>query len=117
MCGIAGGLWFDESQALARETLEAMTDSLVHRGPDDAGYHLEPLLRDAAGLTPGVGLGFRRLSIIDLAGGHQPLCNEDGSVWLVFNGEIYNYRELRRRLEGSGHTFRTDSDSETNVHL
>ncbi|MEZ6075982.1 MAG: asparagine synthase (glutamine-hydrolyzing) [Pirellulaceae bacterium] len=117
MCGIAGGLWFDESQALARETLEVMTHSLVHRGPDDAGCHFEPLQHDPAGLIPGVGLGFRRLSIIDLAGGHQPLCNEDGSVWLVFNGEIYNYRELRRRLEGSGHTFRTDSDTETIVHL
>jgi asparagine synthase (glutamine-hydrolysing) len=66
---------------------------------------------------PGVALGFRRLSIIDLAGGHQPLSNEDGTVWLVFNGEIYNYRDLRRRLEGAGHTFRTDSDSETIVHL
>ncbi len=117
MCGIAGGLWFDASLAIAASTLDAMTDSLVHRGPDDRGCHLEPLTRDATGVTPGVALGFRRLSIIDLAGGHQPLSNEDGSVWMVFNGEIYNYRELRRRLEGSGHRFRSDSDSETIVHL
>ncbi len=117
MCGIAGGIWFDDSQSISAAILDSMTDALEHRGPDDRGCHLEPLLRDPAGLIPGVGLGFRRLSIIDLAGGHQPLCNEDGSVWLVFNGEIYNYRELRRRLEGSGHTFRTDSDTETIVHL
>ncbi len=117
MCGIAGGLWFDDSQAISPATLDAMTDSLVHRGPDDRGCYRDSLKRDAAGLVPGVALGFRRLSIIDLAGGHQPLSNEDGSVWLVFNGEIYNYRELRRRLEGSGHVFRTDSDSETIVHL
>jgi asparagine synthase (glutamine-hydrolysing) len=117
MCGIAGGLWFDDPRAITASTLDAMTDSLEHRGPDDRGCHLESLMRDATGITPGVALGFRRLSIIDLAGGHQPLCNEDGSVWLVFNGEIYNYRELRRRLEGSGHRFRSDSDSETIVHL
>ena len=117
MCGIAGGLWFDESQAISPATLDAMTDALTHRGPDDRGCHREEFQYDAAGAIPGVALGFRRLSIIDLAGGHQPLSNEDGSVWLVFNGEIYNYRELRRRLEGSGHTFRTDSDSETIVHL
>ncbi len=117
MCGITGGLWYEESQAISADILDRMTDSLVHRGPDDRGCRVEPLQQDAAGLVPGVALGFRRLSIIDLAGGHQPLSNEDGSIWLVFNGEIYNYRELRRRLEGSGHIFRTDSDSETIVHL
>lgn len=117
MCGIAGGIWFDETQAISRDTLDAMTQTLVHRGPDDVGCRLTPLAHDAGGVTPGVALGFRRLSIIDLAGGHQPLSNEDGTIWLVFNGEIYNYRELRERLEGSGHVFRSDSDSETIVHL
>ena len=117
MCGIAGGMWFDERKAIQASVLDAMVDSLQHRGPDDRGTHIENLRQDVTGVIPGVGLGFRRLSIIDLAGGHQPLSNEDGSVWLIFNGEIYNYRELRRRLEGSGHTFRTDSDSETIVHL
>lgn len=117
MCGIAGGIWFDETQAISRDTLDAMTQTLVHRGPDDVGCRLSPLSHDAAGVTPGVALGFRRLSIIDLAGGHQPLSNEDGTVWLVFNGEIYNYRELRQQLQEAGHVFRSDSDSETIVHL
>lgn len=94
-----------------------MTDALVHRGPDDRGTFVQALGADVTGVTPGVALGFRRLSIIDLAGGHQPMTNEDGSVVMVFNGEIYNYRELRRRLEGSGHRFRSDSDSETIIHL
>ncbi len=117
MCGITGGLWFDESKAIEPSTLDRMVDSLAHRGPDDRGCYSEALRRDPAGLVPGVALGFRRLSIIDLAGGHQPMANEDGSVWLVFNGEIYNYRDLRRRLEGSGHVFRSESDSETILHL
>ncbi len=85
--------------------------------PDDRGTYIKPWERDVTGITPGVALGFRRLSIIDLAGGHQPMTNEDGSIVMVFNGEIYNYRELRRRLEGSGHRFRTDSDTETIIHL
>lgn len=117
MCGITGGLWFDESKAISHSTLGAMVQSLEHRGPDDHGTHTETLQKDAAGVIPGVALGFRRLSIIDLEGGHQPISNEDGSVWMVFNGEIYNYLSLRKRLEGSGHTFRTNSDSETIVHL
>ena len=117
MCGITGGLWFDERKAVSASVLNGMVQSLQHRGPDDSGVHSEPLHRDVTGIVPGVGLGFRRLSIIDLAGGHQPMSNEDGSVWIVFNGEIYNYRELRRRLEGSGHRFQTDSDTETIVHL
>jgi len=110
-------MWCDERKAISAPVLDAMVDSLEHRGPDDRGTHAEPLQRDVTGVVPGIALGFRRLSIIDLAGGHQPMSNEDGSVWLVFNGEIYNYRDLRRRLEGSGHTFRTDSDSETIIHL
>ncbi len=90
-----------------RSTVEAMCDQIVYRGPDDAGYYVDG----------GCALGMRRLSIIDLAGGHQPISNEDGSVWVVFNGEIYNYRELRDRLAGRGHRFVTHSDTEVLIHL
>ncbi|MEX2661517.1 MAG: hypothetical protein WD227_06295, partial [Vicinamibacterales bacterium] len=83
-----------------------MCDVIRHRGPDDEGIHVEA----------GVGLGMRRLSIIDLSTGHQPIHNEDETVWLVFNGEIYNYRELRTELESAGHRFYTASDTETIVH-
>lgn len=89
------------------ESLKRMTDVIVHRGPDDSGFWTDR----------GVGLGFRRLSIIDLAEGHQPLCNEDEQVWIVFNGEIYNYKELRKLLVDRGHQFRTNSDTEVIVHL
>ncbi len=87
--------------------VQRMTAALTHRGPDEEGYHLEP----------GIGLGHRRLSIIDLSTGQQPLSNEDGTVWVAFNGEIFNYLELRADLEKRGHTFRTTSDTETLVHL
>lgn len=107
MCGICGIFQFDPQRPVSRETLRRMTDSLSHRGPDDAGYHF----------GQGIGLGHRRLSIIDLDSGQQPLCNEDGSVWVVFNGEIYNYPYLRSLLESKGHKFRTNSDTETIVHL
>ena len=106
MCGIAGCVgWPAGPQQIAAD-LRLMCDAMMHRGPDDAGYYL----------APGVGLGMRRLSIIDVAGGHQPIGNEDGSVQVVFNGEIYNYRELRAQLAGS-HRFTTNSDTETIVHL
>lgn len=117
MCGIAGGMWFDDQAAIAPEVLDRMTDSLTHRGPDDRGTFLSPLRHDAGGLIPGVALGFRRLSIIDLKSGQQPMSNEDGSVRLVFNGEIYNYQDLRRRLDGTGHHYRTQSDTESIIHL
>ena len=117
MCGITGGYWLNPEKAISPTTLDRMVDVLEHRGPDDRGTRIENYTEDVAGAVPGVALGFRRLSIIDLAGGHQPMCNEDGTVWLVFNGEIYNYRDLRKRLEGSGHQFKTDSDSETVLHL
>jgi len=118
MCGITGAAWTEPDQALAESTLRRMVEVLRHRGPDDDGlYTSELTIRPGYGATPGVALGFRRLSIIDVAGGHQPMPNEDGTVHVVFNGEIYNYRELRRRLEGSGHTFRTQSDTEAIVHL
>lgn len=107
MCGICGIFESDRQNAIDCGVLKSMTDSIVHRGPDDEGHYS----------APGIGLGFRRLSIIDLAGGHQPLCNEDGKIWIVFNGEIYNFEELNRRYLSSGHKFRTRSDTETIVHL
>lgn len=106
MCGIAGYAHVDGRPA-DPELIKAMCDSILHRGPDDAGYLVEGA----------VALGMRRLSIIDLAGGHQPIFNEDGSVATVFNGEIYNYRELRQELEAKGHRFATHSDTEVIVHL
>jgi len=115
MCGITGAVWNDRGQPLERATLERMTAVLRHRGPDDQGLYTQQTHLAAGRIS--VALGHRRLSIIDLGGGHQPLSNEDGSVWVVFNGEIYNFAALRRRLEGSGHRFRTNSDTEVLVHL
>ncbi len=109
MCGIAGILSLSPDRAPVPDELRAMAAQLIHRGPDDEGYHLDPAGR--------CGLAFRRLSIIDLAGGHQPLCNESQTVWLVFNGEIYNFRELRGELESRGHRFRSATDGEVIVHL
>lgn len=109
MCGIAGFLGLSRElpgdEAASRRILERMVTALRHRGPDDGGTWLEGR----------VGLGHRRLSIVDLSGGHQPLANADGSVWISFNGEIFNYVELRRELEARGHAFRTSSDTETIV--
>jgi asparagine synthase (glutamine-hydrolysing) len=111
MCGIAGFVEassatspfrVDEAQRLAHE----MCDAIRHRGPDDEGFYVEP----------GVALGMRRLSIIDLSTGHQPIHNEDRTVWIVFNGEIYNFRDLRRELDAAGHRFYTATDTETIVH-
>jgi len=106
MCGIAGILGRDGRPVTADE-LSSMCAVLAHRGPDDEGAYL----------GPGVGISMRRLSIIDLTTGHQPVSNEDGSVWVVLNGEIYNYRELRHALECRGHHFSTTSDTEVIVHL
>jgi asparagine synthase (glutamine-hydrolysing) len=95
-----------------------MTDVLAHRGRDDRGFHRQDVSAQVVQTQrAGVALGHRRLSIIDRAGGAQPMANEDGSIWIVYNGEIYNYRALRHRLEGSGHTFATHSDTETILHL
>src|SRR4051794_12819565 len=107
MCGICGAAWTDDRRALSDRDLAAMTARIEHRGPDDSGSYRDP---HAA-------LGFRRLSIVDLAGGHQPLSNEDGTVWTVFNGEIYNFPALRHRLEARGHVLRTHCDTEVLVHL
>jgi asparagine synthase (glutamine-hydrolysing) len=106
MCGIAGRFNFDPARPVDREVLIAMTDAIAHRGPDAAGYlH-----------APGLGLGHRRLSIIDLTTGDQPLANEDGQVQVVYNGEIYNFGEVRAELTSLGHRFRTSSDTEIIVH-
>src|SRR5690349_20440360 len=100
MCGIAG--IFDLQGGPVRpDELERMCAALIHRGPDEGGFHYRP----------GLGLGMRRLSIIDVAGGTQPVHNEDRTVSVVFNGEIYNYRDLRRDLLASGHRFRTHTDT------
>ena len=107
MCGIAGFVAPERRYADARGTVQAMCDAIRHRGPDDAGYYI----------NGAVALGMRRLSIIDVAGGHQPIANEDGTVQLIFNGEIYNFRALRARLQRSGHRLATSSDTETIVHL
>ncbi len=112
MCGIVGFLTSRAVNIPKDEILRKMRDILVHRGPDEAGEYIRPL--DDRG--PFVFLGHRRLSIIDLAGGHQPLSNEDGTVWVTFNGEIYNFKELRKDLEGRGHRFETRSDTEVIVH-
>jgi asparagine synthase (glutamine-hydrolysing) len=106
MCGIAGRFNYDPLRPVDREVLAAMTDAVRHRGPDAAGYHV----------APGIGLGHRRLSIIDLSTGDQPLGNENGTVWTIFNGEIYNFAEVRRELTAHGHQFRTGSDTEVIVH-
>src|SRR4051812_27812914 len=107
MCGIAGVIYSDPARPADGAVLKAMGDAIAHRGPDAEGYWAEPEL----------GLVHRRLSIIDLAAGDQPIGNEDGSVQVVFNGEIYNFQGLRADLEARGHRFRTRSDTEVLVHL
>src|SRR6266704_3275945 len=105
MCGIAGLLSLSNKPVFEEEVV-AMCDAMVHRGPDDAGYYAD----DRAAM------GMRRLSIIDLSTGHQPVHNEDKTIWMVFNGEIYNFRELRSELAVAGHRFYPASDTETIVH-
>lgn len=107
MCGICGVYEFDKEARVDHFLIKRMCDSLIHRGPDEEGIHVDK----------NMGLGHRRLSIIDLSTGQQPLCNEDKTIWIVFNGEIYNYLELKEVLIKKGHIFRTNSDTETIVHL
>ncbi len=107
MCGICGVFFTNRAWHVQREALEAMNRRIVHRGPDDDGIFLEE----------NIGLAMRRLSIIDVKTGHQPLANETQDVWIVYNGEIYNHAELRATLEAKGHCYRTRSDTETIVHL
>jgi asparagine synthase (glutamine-hydrolysing) len=106
MCGIAGKFNFDPARPIDRERLTAMTSVVAHRGPDAQGFFV----------GAGIGLGHRRLSIIDLSTGDQPLTNEDRTIWVVFNGEIYNFAEIRLELESFGHHFRTHTDTEVIVH-
>src|SRR5258708_37778871 len=106
MCGICGIYMSRGDEAISPQTIDYMIKLLAHRGPDDSGAHID---------GP-IGLGFARLSIIDLSGGHQPMCNETGEIWIVFNGEIWNYKALRKELIEKGHHFRTTSDTETIVH-
>ena len=106
MCGICGVVDFAQER-IPRDLVDRMRDTMVNRGPDDADTHV----------LPHVGLAHRRLSIIDLSPrGRQPMSNEDGSVWMVYNGEIYDFETLRTELLAAGHTFRSDSDSDVLVH-
>ncbi|HTN70962.1 MAG TPA: asparagine synthetase B, partial [Methylomirabilota bacterium] len=107
MCGIVGILAKSQISEGHKVLLKKMADVLVHRGPDGEGFYFDQ----------SIGLAHRRLSIIDLEGGKQPLSNEDGTIWVTFNGEIYNYLELREQLIQKGHQFLTSSDTEVIVHL
>ena len=107
MCGICGIYNFETNKPVSSDILKAMADTMVHRGPDDEGFYV----------SGSIGLGHRRLSIIDLEGGHQPMDNENQAIWVISNGEIYNFVELRSRLEKKGHIFKTRSDTEVIVHL
>src|SRR5882757_7738453 len=105
MCGIC--VYIDDKRPAPEHSIRAMCDRILHRGPDSEGITV----------SDGVALGMRRLNIIDLEGGRQPIFNEDGSMAIVFNGEIYNFQELRRELVKKGHRFKTSSDTEVILHL
>ena len=105
MCGICGQFSYERQAPVSRRDIEKMARSIVHRGPDDEGYYV----------NGPIGLGFRRLSIIDIEGGHQPMSDAEETIRVIFNGEIYNFPELRRELEGFGHAFRTRCDTEVIV--
>src|SRR3954447_15773639 len=109
MCGICGVVQIsgEPREVISQELLNAMTDEMVHRGPNDRGTHLEP----------GVALGVRRLSIVDVDGGHQPFANESESIWAIQNGELYNHADLRRSLRSDGHSFTSRCDTEVLPHL
>ena len=106
MCGIYGQFNFRDNAPVAERDIRQATDTIAHRGPDDEGFYV----------SGPIGLGFRRLSIIDLAGGHQPMCDQTRRVWVIFNGEIYNFADVRADLEKRGHVFQTRSDTEVLVH-
>ena len=102
MCGICGIVYKEKNRTVDRDLVVRMTDTITHRGPDDCGYYLHG----------NVAFGHRRLSIVDLSLGHQPIANEDETLWISYNGEIYNHRDLRHDLEPKGHRYRTNSDTE-----
>jgi asparagine synthase (glutamine-hydrolysing) len=106
MCGICGQYNYKDSTPVVKETIEKMTKTMVHRGPDDEGFYI----------SGPIAFGFRRLSIIDIQGGHQPMSDREKSVWVVFNGEIYNFPELKKELENLGHVFCSKSDTEVIIH-
>jgi asparagine synthase (glutamine-hydrolysing) len=106
MCGISGIVYHNQNRSVSLDDLKAMCNTLVHRGPDDEGFFVDQ----------NAGLGMRRLKVIDLATGHQPISNEDGRLWIIFNGEIYNFPELRKELEKKGHKFSTNTDTEAIIH-
>src|SRR5262245_45016920 len=107
MCGICGiAVPTQSGKRVEQQTLVRMRDALGHRGPDDAGLLIDN------NMGQNIGLGHRRLSIVDLGGGHQPMANEDETIWIVYNGEVYNHRDLRPALEAGGHRYRTNSDTE-----
>ncbi len=106
MCGICGIAHKSQSHHVPPSLIDSMCQTIIHRGPDDQGVFVEN----------NIGLGARRLSILDVAGGHQPLANEDSSVWAAHNGEIYNCPELRNELKGHGHIFKSNTDTEIFVH-
>ena len=108
MCGISGIIDLKNQNGVHQTHLKMMADTMVHRGPDDSGFYVNS--RNT------VGFGFKRLSIIDLQGGHQPMSNEDDSVWIVFNGEIYNHMDLRQELVNKGHNYKTQTDTESIIH-
>ena len=107
MCGIAGVINYYEKRAVSKRLVRNMVSVIEHRGPDDVGFHVKG----------NAGLGIRRLSVIDIKKGHQPISNEDNSIWIVYNGEIYNYKELRQELVKKRHKFKTNSDTEVIIHL
>ena len=107
MCGVCGVFHIDRAELVDRTTLAEMNRTILHRGPDDDGFYVDG----------NVGLAMRRLSIIDIGTGHQPISNEQGDLWIVYNGELYNHLELRKQLQARGHRYRTKSDTETIVHL
>jgi len=111
MCGICGILYFNEQKSIDSNILKEMCDAMYHRGPDDEGIYIQNSIK-----PNNIGLGMRRLSIIDLQTGHQPICNENRTVWAICNGEIYNFQEIRNELESKGHKFYTKTDTEVIVH-